>query len=48
MTETQAQREAARISRETGLATKVIHVGSNCYQAVIVGSTMHRISQPHR
>ena len=47
MTETQASREADKMSRETGMACKVIHLGGNKFQAVIVGSTRHRQSQPH-
>ena len=47
MTESQANRVANRLSRETGKACKVIHLGNDKYQAVIVGSTKHRQSVGH-
>ena len=47
MTEAQANRVANRLSRETGKACKVIHLGNDKYTAVIVGSTRHTLSQPH-
>jgi hypothetical protein len=47
MTEAKATKCAERLSRETGKACKVIHLGGDKYQAVIVGSTKHRQSVAH-
>jgi hypothetical protein len=47
MTEAKATKCAERMSRETGMACKVIHLGAGQYQAVIVGSTKHRQSLAH-
>jgi hypothetical protein len=46
-TEAKATKAAEIMSRETGKACKVIHLGSGQYQAVIVGSTRHRQSVGH-
>ena len=47
MSEAKATKCAERMSRETGKACKVIHLGDNRYQAVIIGSTKHRQSLGH-
>jgi hypothetical protein len=47
MTETKALKVADKMSRETGKACKVIHIGNNRYAAVIVGSNCHRASLAH-
>jgi hypothetical protein len=47
MTEAKATKCAERMSRETGKACKVIHLGDQKFQAVIVGSTKHRQSVGH-
>jgi hypothetical protein len=47
MTEATATKCAERMSRETGKACKVIHLGDQKFQAVIVGSTKHRQSVGH-
>jgi hypothetical protein len=46
-TEAKATKCAERMSRETGKACKVIHIGNNKYTAVIVGSTRHLQSVGH-
>jgi hypothetical protein len=47
MTENKANKMADKMSRETGMACKVIHLGNNKYTAVIVGSTRHLQSVGH-
>jgi hypothetical protein len=47
MTENKANKMADKMSRETGMACKVIHIGAGQYQAVIVGSTRHLQSVGH-
>lgn len=47
MTETQAQKQASKMSRETGKACKVIHIGNNNYRAVVIGSPEHVMSVKH-
>jgi hypothetical protein len=47
MTENKANKMADQMSRETGKACKVIHIGNNQYTAVIVGSNLHRASLSH-
>jgi hypothetical protein len=46
-TEAKATKAAEIMSRETGKACKVIHLGNNKYTAVIVGSTRHLQSVGH-
>jgi hypothetical protein len=46
-TEAKATKCAERMSRETGKACKVIHIGNGRYAAVIVGSNLHRASLSH-
>ena len=46
-TEAKANKMADKMSRETGKACKVIHIGNNKYTAVIVGSTRHLQSVGH-
>jgi hypothetical protein len=46
-TEAKATKAAEIMSRETGKACKVIHIGAGQYQAVIVGSTRHLQSVGH-
>jgi hypothetical protein len=47
MTENKANKMADKMSRETGKACKVIHIGNGRYTAVIVGSTRHLQSVGH-
>jgi hypothetical protein len=47
MSEAKATKAAEIMSRETGKACKVIHLGNNKYTAVIVGSTRHLQSVGH-
>jgi hypothetical protein len=47
MTENKANKMADKMSRETGKACKVVHIGNNRYAAVIVGSNLHRASLAH-
>jgi hypothetical protein len=47
MTESKAMKAADKMSRETGMACKVVHIGNNRYAAVIVGSSLHRASLAH-
>jgi hypothetical protein len=47
MTENKATKMADKMSRETGKACKVIHIGNGRYAAVIVGSNLHRASLSH-
>jgi hypothetical protein len=47
MSEAKATKCADKMSRETGMACKVIHLGDQKFQAVIVGSTKHRQSVGH-
>ena len=47
MTENKATKMADKMSRETGKACKVIHLGGGKYGAVIVGSNLHRASLGH-
>jgi hypothetical protein len=47
MTENKANKMADKMSRETGKACKVIHIGNGRYAAVIVGSNLHRASLSH-
>jgi hypothetical protein len=47
MTAAKATREADKMSRETGKASKVIHTGNGHYMAVIIGSAQHITSASH-
>jgi hypothetical protein len=47
MSEAKATKCADKMSRETGMVCKVIHLGDQKFQAVIVGSTKHRQSVGH-